>query len=138
MKEENNRLIEVPEQDYSQYESHYSENKFWEKLTKFSKKIGLKATTYTLILYYVLQREEVPKKDKAIILGCLGYFILPLDLIPDLAPVVGYSDDVMGMMFALKRCIRYVDEEMKEQVAQKLMTWFHVSEEYVSELLREF
>lgn len=32
------------------------------------------------------------------IIGTLGYFIVPLDAIPDMTPVVGYGDDCWGLM----------------------------------------
>ena len=38
-----------------------------------------------------------------LITGCLGYFILPIDLIPDFIPIAGYTDDVAGMIFAIKK-----------------------------------
>jgi len=50
--------------DYEKYTDDYSENKFWDKFKKGAKKIGLKTTSYALILYYVLQKKEVPFKDK--------------------------------------------------------------------------
>ena len=71
-----------------------------------------------------------------LIAGCLGYFILPLDLVPDLIPVVGYSDDIAGMIFAVKRCMKYVDDEIKENVSDKLVSWFKVDKSYVDKLLK--
>ena len=94
--------IDTMDYDYEEYTDDYSENKFWDKFKEGAKKIGLKATSYALILYYVLQKKEVPFRDKVLITGCLGYFILPIDLIPDFIPVVGYSDDIAGMIFAIK------------------------------------
>ena len=69
--------------DYNKYTDDFSDGKFWDKIKEVAKKIGLKTTSYALILYYVLQKKEVPFKDKMLITGCLGYFILPIDLIPD-------------------------------------------------------
>lgn len=124
------------EEDYKKYEENFSDNAFWEKLKKFTKKLGLKTTSYALILYYVLQKPEVPKTDKVLIMGCLGYLILPLDLVPDIVPFIGYSDDITGMVFAVKKCMHYVDEEIKEKVSNKLMSWFKIDNDYVDELLK--
>jgi len=122
--------------DYKKYTSYFTDGKFWEKMKGVAKKIGLKATSYALILYYVLKKDEVPLTDKMLITGCLGYFILPLDLVPDLIPVVGYSDDIAGMIFAVKRCMKYVDDEIKENVSDKLVSWFKIDKSYVDELLK--
>ena len=123
--------------DYKKYTSYFTDGEFWEKLKKIAKKVGLKTTSYALILYYVLKKDEVPMSDKALITGCLGYFIIPIDLIPDLAPVLGYTDDVAGMLFAVKRCMRQVDNEVKENVTNKLVSWFKVDEDYIENLLKD-
>lgn len=123
--------------DYKKYTSYFTDGEFWEKLKKIAKKVGLKTTSYALILYYVLKKDEVPMSDKALITGCLGYFIIPIDLIPDLAPVLGYTDDVAGMLFAVKRCMKYVDNEVKENVTNKLVSWFKVDEDYIENLLKD-
>ena len=123
--------------DYEEYTDDYSENKFWDKIKEVAKKIGLKTTSYALILYYVLQKKEVPFKDKMLITGCLGYFILPIDLIPDFIPIAGYTDDVAGMIFAIKKCMDYVDDEIKQNVSSKLVAWFDVEKGYVDDLLKD-
>lgn len=129
--------IDTMDYDYEKYTDDYSENKFWDKFKKGAKKIGLKTTSYALILYYVLQKKEVPFKDKMLITGCLGYFILPIDLIPDFIPIAGYTDDVAGMIFAIKRCMDYVDDEIKQNVSSKLVAWFDVEKDYVDDLLKD-
>ena len=117
--------------------NYFTDSKFWEKMKEVAKKVGLKVTSYALILYYVLQKDEVPLKDKIIITGALGYFILPVDLIPDFIPIAGYTDDVAGMLFAIKKCMNYVDDEIKEKVSAKLISWFNVERDYVDNLLKD-
>ena len=125
------------EYDYKKYTNDFSDGKFWSKMKEVAKKIGLKATSYALILYYVLQKKEVPLADKMLITGCLGYFILPLDLVPDIIPAMGYSDDVVGMLFAIKRCMNYVDDEIKENVSNRLVSWFDIDRDYIDNLLKD-
>ena len=48
-----------------------------------------------------------------IIVGALGYFILPLDVVVDLLPVVGLSDDLVVMTAALTKVFMSIDDEMK-------------------------
>ena len=129
--------IDTMDYDYEKYTDDYSENKFWDKIKEVAKKIGLKTTSYALILYYVLQKKEVPFKDKMLITGCLGYFILPIDLIPDFIPIAGYTDDVAGMIFAIRKCMDYVDDEIKQNVSNKLVAWFDVEKDYVDDLLKD-
>ena len=77
-----------------------------------------------LLLHYVLKSPDVPLEDKAKIYGALGYFILPIDLIPDFIPAVGYSDDVAALAFALHAVWKNVTPEIKEQAQRKLREWF--------------
>ena len=129
--------VDTMDYDYEKYTDDYSENKFWDKIKDVAKKIGLKTTSYALILYYVLQKKEVPFKDKMLITGCLGYFILPIDLIPDFIPIAGYTDDVAGMIFAIRKCMNYVDDEIKQNVSSKLVAWFDIEKDYVDDLLKD-
>ncbi|MCU9614367.1 DUF1232 domain-containing protein [Caldibacillus lycopersici] len=103
---------------------HYSDEKFWEKLKKFAKKAGSSVVYAVLILYYTLQKPEVPASSKAIIIGALGYFILPFDLIPDIAVGVGYTDDLGALGLALLKIAMYVDDEVKHKAKEKLKDWF--------------
>ncbi|MDQ0861476.1 YkvA family protein [Bacillus sp. V2I10] len=105
-------------------EKHFSETKFWSKLKKYGKKAGSSVVYAVLLLYFTLQKPEVPAKTKAIIIGALGYFILPLDLIPDLAVGVGYTDDLGALGLALLQVAMYIDQDIKDQAKQKLVEWF--------------
>ncbi|WP_191556161.1 YkvA family protein [Metabacillus idriensis] len=111
-------------QELQEAEKHYSETKFWDKLKKFGKKAGSSVVYSVLLLYFTLQKPEVPKKTKAIIIGALGYFILPLDLIPDLAAGVGYTDDLGALGLALLQVAMYIDDDIKNQAKEKLTEWF--------------
>ncbi|WP_241657924.1 YkvA family protein [Anaerobacillus alkaliphilus] len=108
----------------NQHEKHFSEESFWTKVQKFSKKAGTSVVYAVLLLYYTLQKPDVPLKVKAIITGALGYFILPLDIIPDIAAGVGYADDLTVVIFALVQVALFVDDEIKKQAKQKLRDLF--------------
>lgn len=114
----------IDEETIRNNSKHYSEDGLWNKIKKYSKKAGSTAVYVVLLLYYVLQKEEVPKKNKAIIIGALGYFILPLDLIPDLAAGVGYTDDLGALLAALWQVSMYIDDNVKNQAKEKLKNWF--------------
>jgi uncharacterized membrane protein YkvA (DUF1232 family) len=103
---------------------HFSDDKFWGKLKKFAKKAGASVVYAVLLLYYTLQKPEVPVKAKAIIIGALGYFILPLDLIPDVVVGLGYTDDLGALGVALFQVAMYIDEDIRGQAKEKLKDWF--------------
>jgi uncharacterized membrane protein YkvA (DUF1232 family) len=111
-------------QEFEDSGKHFSDEKFWEKLKKFAKKAGSSVVYAVLLLYFTLQKPEVPVKAKTIIIGALGYFILPLDLIPDIAVGVGYTDDLGALGVALFQVAMYIDEDIKSKAKEKLKEWF--------------
>ena len=82
------------------YKEQYSEDSFWGKVKKYGKKVGSETLEKVLILYYVGIDPLTPAWAKSVIAGALGYFIFPLDAIPDITPVVGYADD-LGVLVAV-------------------------------------
>lgn len=93
----------------------YSDSAFFEKARKFAKVIGREALYKAFQLYYVLQKPELPQKTKTIIMGALAYFILPLDLVPDALPLIGYSDDLTVIAYALWQALPYMDDEVNSK-----------------------
>lgn len=110
--------------ELTSYGKNYSEPRLWEKLARNVVKIGKKTTWYVLILYYILKSGNVPVKDKAIILGALGYLILPLDLIPDAIPLLGFTDDAAAIKMAYDVVKRNVTPEIENKANWKLSQWF--------------
>ena len=74
--------------------------------------------------------------ERGAIIGALGYFILPIDFIPDFIIGFGYIDDIGIMISAIKRSMSYVDEEIKNQVYLKLNDWFDVDYEEIEKILK--
>ena len=111
-------------QDIEKYNSHYSERGLWSKIKSVAKKAGSKTIYMVLLLHYVLKSPDVSIKEKAKIYGALGYFILPIDLIPDAIPFVGYSDDITALASILHSVWKNVTPEIKQQAQQKLKDWF--------------
>lgn len=105
------------------YEEHYSEPKLWDKIKNFAKSAGKEVIYNVLLLYYALQSDQVSAKEKAVIIGALGYFILPIDLIPDVTPVAGYFDDGGVLLLAIKM-LHCIDDEVKQKAKDKLTEWF--------------
>jgi uncharacterized membrane protein YkvA (DUF1232 family) len=105
-------------------DKHYSDEKFLGKAKKFGTSIGFKALHATMVLFYSLKDPNLPNKDRMIILGALGYLILPIDLIPDFIPVVGFTDDVAIIIAALAKVVNSVSEESKIKAHQQLKVWF--------------
>ena len=125
------------EEEMARYSDHYDENAFWEKLKKYAKKAGIKVCYAALLLFYVLKSPSTSAKDRAKIIGALGYFILPIDLIPDFIPVAGYTDDLAALVWGVYCVIKSITPEVKAQAAVKLHEWFGEFDDHELDLFFE-
>ena len=101
----------------------YSDQGFWQKTKKVGRKAGRVVMSPALKLYYVVRADNVPVIAKARAMAALGYFILPFDVIPDLLPVVGLTDDVTVMLVAIAALARYIDSDIEKKAKEKLDAW---------------
>ncbi|WP_036876536.1 YkvA family protein [Xylanibacter oryzae] len=118
--------MELP--DFMSYANKFTANGFVDKIARIAKMAGAKLVYSALILFYTLQSDKVPIKDKAMIIAALGYFISPIDAIPDAIPIMGLSDDFAVLIFVLKKVWGNVSEDIKEKAKSKLKKWFDEDE----------
>ena len=118
--------MELP--DFMSYASKFSQTDFVEKISRVAKRAGSKLVYAALILYYTLQSNKVSVKDKALIVGALGYLISPIDVVPDAIPIVGLGDDLTVLVYVLKMVWTDIDPEIKEKAKDKLTQWFDEDE----------
>lgn len=130
MEEKENINLEKEE-----YKKEYNEKSFFDKLKKVLKVVGVKGVYMLLLLYNTLQRKDIPPKEKSIIIWALGYFILPLDALPDITPIVGYSDDIFALGMAILKVMPYIDDKMKEKSREQIIKWFKIPESELNLLI---
>ena len=97
---------------------------FWSRALRFLRFAGKQLMHKALLLHYAAQNPRTPKWAKTAIYGALAYFLLPLDLVPDLLPVVGYTDDLWVLAAALATVTLYINDDVRAQAAQRLQVWF--------------
>jgi uncharacterized membrane protein YkvA (DUF1232 family) len=72
----------------------------------------------------MLKSDTVPLKAKLILSAALGYFILPIDFIPDFAPLLGFADDLGVLALIIRQMAVYVTPEIRSQAREHLRKWF--------------
>lgn len=110
--------------EVEKYTDEYSEEGLWKKIKENVTSIGIKLIYKALQLYYVAQSPKCPMKVKAGIYGALGYLISPFDFIPDITPIVGYTDDAAAIGIALLLAQMYIDDNIKAQAKGKIKDIF--------------
>lgn len=94
-------------------DKHYSDKKFLGKMKGFGGGLGYKALHAATTLFVALKSPDMPKANKLIMLGALGYFIFPLDLVADFLPLAGLTDDTFVILAALAKVYTSITDEMK-------------------------
>ena len=107
-----------------QYSNKFTKGEFVEKISRIAKRAGAKLVYAALLLFYTLQSDQISLKDKAIIIGALGYLISPLDVVPDAIPIAGLGDDLAVLIFVLQKVWGEVSEDIKKKAQDKLKEWF--------------
>ena len=98
----------------------YSAPRLWRTLRKAALSAGRKTLLTALTLFYCMQDRDTPAWAKGVIVGALGYLVLPVDLIPDMIPGVGFSDDWGALVAALGTVAAYIKEEHKTKAAEQV------------------
>lgn len=102
----------------------YSEEGFWSKVKDYAISAGADVIEKALILYYTMQDENTPAWAKTTIIAALGYFILPMDAIPDVIVGVGYTDDLGALALALATVAAHITQESRQAAKKKMADWF--------------
>ncbi len=91
---------------------------FWRK----AKRIGarLPFAEDLLTAYYCAFDRATPLQVKATLIGALAYFVLPIDAIPDVLPVIGFTDDAAVLAMAIKLVASSIRPEHRDAARDKL------------------
>lgn len=106
------------------FEKDYSDDSFWDKVKNYAKSAGEAALEPALKMYYAATDVDTPTWAKTIIYGALGYFISPLDVVPDITPLVGYTDDVGVLCAAVAATASHIKAEHVAKAKETLKQWF--------------
>jgi len=82
-----------------------------------------------LLMFFAMKRSDTPAWAKRIVTGAFVYLFAPLDAIPDLAPIVGYTDDLGVLTYGLVMIAAYVNNEVRASARRTLKEWIGVADE---------
>jgi len=92
--------------------------RFWQKLRALAARLPF-AEDLIAAHYCALDRQTAVHV-KAALIGAIAYFVLPADVIPDVLPVIGYTDDAAMLAGAIKLVASHITPEHREAARQKL------------------
>jgi uncharacterized membrane protein YkvA (DUF1232 family) len=92
--------------------------KFWPTLRKAARYVPFSRDL--VAAFYCATDSKTPARAKGVLLAALGYFVLPIDIIPDFLVVAGFTDDVAVLAAALKMISVHITDEHYEAADRAL------------------
>jgi uncharacterized membrane protein YkvA (DUF1232 family) len=86
--------------------------RFWLKLKRVA--AGLPFAEDLLAAYYCAFDKQTPRQVQAALLGAIAYFILPFDFIPDMLPVLGFTDDAAVLATAIRLVASHITPDHRD------------------------
>jgi uncharacterized membrane protein YkvA (DUF1232 family) len=99
-------------------DSNRVEAGFWAKVRKTLGQVPF--VEEAVAAYYCAIDRDTPLQVKAIIMGALAYFVIPVDLIPDFIAALGYTDDAVVFYAALRMIAPHIKDRHRERARQTL------------------
>lgn len=91
---------------------------FWSKLQRFAAQLPF--TEDLLTAYYCALDRNTPNHVRAVLLGALAYFILPFDFMPDVLPIVGFTDDAALIAGAIRLIWVHITPDHRDAAREAL------------------
>ncbi|WP_113447436.1 YkvA family protein [Rhizobium cremeum] len=82
--------------------------KFWPTLKRALRQIPFSRDV--VASFYCATDRETPLRVRGILLAALGYFVLPLDTIPDMFALIGFTDDIAVLTTAIALISGHINE----------------------------
>jgi uncharacterized membrane protein YkvA (DUF1232 family) len=91
---------------------------FWPKVRRVATKLPFAEDL--LAAYYCAFDRKTPLQVKAALLGALAYFVLPADTMPDILPLLGFTDDALVLVTALRMVSGHIRDEHRDAAREAL------------------
>ncbi len=91
---------------------------FWERIKRIGRKLPFAESIVAAA--YCATDPETPARVKLLIVGALAYFVMPIDGIPDILPLVGFTDDAAVIAATIAAIRAHLREEHWERAKKFL------------------
>jgi uncharacterized membrane protein YkvA (DUF1232 family) len=85
---------------------------FWRKLRGAATKLPFAEDL--LAAYYCAFDRHTPRHVQITLIGALAYFVLPFDFIPDMLPVLGFTDDAAVLAATIKSVVSHLTPDHRK------------------------
>ncbi len=92
--------------------------RFWDKLRRVAGKIPFAEDL--VAAFYCAMDPKTPSRVKLILLGAIAYFVMPLDAVGDLLPLIGFADDAAVLAAAITQVASSITDEHRARARKSL------------------
>ena len=82
--------------------------------------LASRAPDYGRLLWALARDERIPTASKALLAGAAAYTILPVDVIPDVVPIIGRLDDAVVVVLAIDLFLESVPKSVLDEKIEEL------------------
>jgi uncharacterized membrane protein YkvA (DUF1232 family) len=91
---------------------------FWAKLKRVLSRVPFAEDA--VAAWFCAFDPQTPLKARGILMAALAYFVLPFDAVPDMVPMLGFTDDLTVMLIAIGLVSAHMRPEHRLQAQQVL------------------
>jgi uncharacterized membrane protein YkvA (DUF1232 family) len=91
---------------------------FWSKARRVARRLPFAEDL--LAAYYCAFDRDTPRPVQAALIGALAYFVLPFDVVPDMLPLLGFTDDAAVLATAIKLVADHIGPQHREAARRAL------------------
>lgn len=98
--------------------------KAWKRIQRHFTIMGQQTVYAAMLMLHAFRRKETPLWAKNIIAGSIAYLLAPFDAMPDLTPLLGYTDDLGVLSFGLVTIASYINDEVRVSARKRVKKLF--------------
>jgi uncharacterized membrane protein YkvA (DUF1232 family) len=91
---------------------------FWPKFWRFAAQLPFAEDL--VAAYFCAFDRDTPRHVQVALMGALAYFVLPFDFIPDVMPLIGFTDDAAVLATAIKLVAAHIAPQHREAARRVL------------------
>jgi len=92
---------------------------FWPKFKRFAARLPFAEDL--VAAYFCAFERDTPRHVQGVLVGAIAYFVLPFDVIPDMLPLVGFTDDAAVLATAIRLVATHIRPEHR-QAARRVLS----------------
>ncbi|HVL71396.1 MAG TPA: YkvA family protein [Beijerinckiaceae bacterium] len=91
---------------------------FWAKLRAVGRRVPFAEDL--LAAYYCTLDPATPSRVRLVLLAAIAYFVMPVDAVPDILPILGFTDDAAVIAAAIAQVAGNINESHRERARATL------------------